>query len=556
MPADTSAPRLPSQPVSIHGRDTRGLEAGAIPGMGYGRYGRMFNFQGRLLTDPCLRAIAKSMTKVDFGKPITAPEPVDENPTIPAGYTYFGQFIDHDLTLDPTPLSVKDADVAALEDFRTPAFDLDCIYGRGPDDQPYMYDGLKLRVGKALDAGAGAVRSKTDVLRLPVSDTLQPAILGDKRNDENRIVCQIQAAFIAFHNKVVDDPALIAAFDGDFSDNTSRFRTAVRITRWHYQWLVVNDFLKRLLSPDALAELMPANAPPKIDDYLRPNAQYAYVPVEFAGAAYRFGHSMVRPSYALNSLVGVGPATPTTSGRIPIFSRDPDPRKNLNGFGAPLPSDWGIDWSFFLDHVTKTAGNFQIPQQSYRIDANLVDALADLPEFFNQPSPLGQLAYRNLARGVVNLRLPSGEQAANAFGLTPMTPDQLWKGAGSRLLDPAKLGETKADYDDVIARRKVVFDAFVDHGGELKGATPLWYYILREAEYYGVGRVAEKPADGEWGGQFLGPVGSRIVGQTFLGMLWSDDSSYLRRHRNFTPAAPIADNAPFTLGRLVTWALT
>lgn len=569
--------RMSAQPKSQHGQAVRGLEAGAIPGMGYGRFGRMFAFSGRLLSDACLRAIAKAMIKTDFGKPITSAEPVDENPTIPAGYTYFGQFIDHDLTLDPTPLSAKDADIAALEDFRTPALDLDCIYGRGPDDQPYMYDGPTLRLGATLQPrnvkGQATVQSPRDVLRLAVSDTFQPAILGDKRNDENRIVTQIQAAFIAFHNKVVNDTGIIEAFDGDFSDDLSRFRTAVRITRWHYQWLVVNDFLKRVLSPNTVDEVLPPGGPPRLDAYLKPDQRFAYIPVEFAGAAYRFGHSMVRPSYALNADVGTDAGTATTSGRIPIFSRGPNATDNLNGFGPPIPAHWGIDWAFFLDGVKRTefaagvetpAAKFAIPQQSYRIDANLVDPLVDLPEFRSAhlpgetaaPSILANLAYRNLVRGVVNLRLPSGEQVARAFGLEPLTPQQLWTSAGSRLLDPARLGETKSDYDDVIARRKVVFDGFVHNGGELRGATPLWYYILREAEYYGVGRVAEDPKEGEWGGQFLGPVGSRIVAQTFVGLLMGDEKSYLRREPLFQPKAPIADDRPFTLSRLMTWALS
>ena len=143
-----------------HGHDNRGFEAGAIPGMGYGQFGRMFNFMGRPLADDALWDIAQAMVKIDVSPPITDPEPVDENPTIRAGYTYFGQFIDHDISFDPSPLSVDRQDVAAQEDFRTPALDLDCLYGRGPDDQPYMYhsDGLRLREGAALTSG-GSLRS-------------------------------------------------------------------------------------------------------------------------------------------------------------------------------------------------------------------------------------------------------------------------------------------------------------------------------------------------------------------------------------------------------------
>ena len=409
------------------------MEAGSIPGVGYGRFGRMFDFSQRLLPDECLLDIAKSMIKVDLSKPIQEAEAVDENPSIPSGYTYFGQFIDHDISLDPTPLSAKRSDIAALEDFRTPALDLDCIYGRGPDDQPYMYtDGLHLRLGKPITADGAHVATKQDVLRLDAGGGKFPAILGDKRNDENRIVAQIQSVFIAFHNKVVDDAAMIAAAGGDFADGQSRFRTAAMLVRWHYQWLVVNDFLPRILETGMVAEVLNPGGTPRLDNYDR-GAKFAYMPVEFAGAAYRFGHSMVRPGYALNKTVGSTAAFPN---RVPIFNRGPLATDNLNGFGVPMPHDWAIDWSFFLDGLDHAhVPGFKVPQPSYRIDANLVDPLADLPEFRDKGSPFTNLAYRNLARGVANLRLPSGEQVALALGIVPLTPEILW-GAGSKVMDP------------------------------------------------------------------------------------------------------------------------
>ena len=138
---------------SSHGNDNRGLAAGAMPGVAFGRFGKMFEAPPATKLPPeGLKALAEAMIKEDNGAPITEAEPVDENSTTPAGYTYFGQFIDHDVTFDPTPLNASEVDINALTDFRSPALDLDSVYGRGPDDQPYMYDGLKLRVG----AGPGA----------------------------------------------------------------------------------------------------------------------------------------------------------------------------------------------------------------------------------------------------------------------------------------------------------------------------------------------------------------------------------------------------------------
>lgn len=593
---DTPAPALPRVRIAAHGVDNRGLEAAAPPGAGFGRFGRMFSAQGRLLPDSCLLAIATAVVKPrDLGVKIDVPEAVDENPLISAGYTYFGQFIDHDITLDTTPLKARGVDVAALTDFRTPAVDLDCVYGRGPDDQPYLYeaDGLHLRLGADLDPPvAGAVQARRDVLRLddphgqppPPGKGPKPAILGDKRNDENRIVVQIQAAFIAFHNKVVDDRVLIEAFDGIWDDPASRFRTAVDIVRWHYQWLVLHDYLRRVLEPNALSDILVAGGPPDLRHYQNGQVKWAYMPVEFAGAAYRFGHSMVRPSYALNGTVGADAALGTTGDeetspqppRLPVFS-DGRQLENLNGFGFALPATWGIDWSFFFE-IPRHAGTpqgFQLPQPSYRIDAQLVEPLAKLPEFREEGSTpstsfLRNLAYRNLVRGVVNLRLPSGEQAARILGINALPPEVLWS-AGSRTIyrpDDAGgwtrfntdelatlLGEEDADeLAETHARRQAVFNDWVVADGRLKGATPLWYYVLREAEFYGDSRKAEGPT-AAFGGQHLGPVGSRIVGETFVGLLWNDEASFLRRFPGFRPHPSLAPAGDFTMADLLQYAL-
>ena len=152
------------------------------------------------------------------------------------------------------------------------------------------------------------------------------------------------------------------------------------------------------------------------------------MPIEFSGAAYRLGHSIVRPSYALNAEVGVG------ENRIPIFSQETDRRKNLNGFGS-IPDNWGIDWAFFLPGLqTEAPDKFQIPQPSYRMDAILVDPLSKLPEFQGQTPPIvANLAFRNLSRGSM-LRLPTGEQVAETLGIKPLPREVLWS-AGSKVVN-------------------------------------------------------------------------------------------------------------------------
>jgi len=266
---DAQAEQSKAKRPQGHGRSERGLDAVAYQPEGFGRFGRMFpelaraRFGDTLPQEQAImNAIADTMIKrEDAGAPITEEEPADENPKIKAGYTYFGQFIDHDITFDPASDLDRDNDPNATQDFRTARLDLDSIYGRGPADQPYLYNpDLTIKLG--FDKTPAYLKGKKklfDVQRAPrdesgeVDDEHQDcprAIIGDKRNDENNIVVQIHQLWQRFHNKIMLDLARPSSEPGNERPGITglaAFNTAQRKVRWHYQWVVLHDFVRRIV---------------------------------------------------------------------------------------------------------------------------------------------------------------------------------------------------------------------------------------------------------------------------------------------------------------------
>jgi hypothetical protein len=586
-----------------HANPPRGADLVPSSVLVAGRFGRMFrNLPVHEHRPSTLGLLALTMiAPPDLnaqGKPFDKELGVvdeDENTVIPAGYTYFGQFVDHDISFDPASSLQRQNDPNALEDFRTPRFDLDSMYGRGPADQPYLYDadGLRLLLGKPVDDQPDSPVAGPDLQR----NMSGRALLGDPRNEENLIISQLHRTFLQFHNRVIDtwvptQPALRGLDDDD------RFKEAQRVVRWHYQWVVVHDFLARVCGQAVVDDVLgigagdgaqdgsagrfvvgaEVTADPEGDGEARvSDAQIAqlaegltvriprprllffhwqdqpFMPVEFSAAAYRFGHSMVRPSYFFNDVVSralrqANKADPINNRlRTPIFGADTDGAlSNLNGF-RPLPKKWGFEWKFFLPGLGNTTdldGNeLPLPQPSYKIDTSLVDPLGRLPRSvvhsIEQPH---SLAERNLLRGR-SLGLPSGQAVARAMGLEPMSDEQLGiteAGLHARLTD---LGLTREKLQQRLEAGGLpdVDAAVKQAAADLAGNAPLWYYVLKEAQ--------EKAA-----AHRLGPVGGRIVAEVIVGLLWGDPLSFLRVQPNWRPELPAATPGNFTLTDLVRFA--
>jgi hypothetical protein len=312
------------------------------------------------------------------------------------------------------------------------------------------------------------------------------ALIGDPRNDENLIVSQLHCAFLRFHNRMAERVADQTTLQGP-----ELFAAVQRRVRFHYQWMLVHDFLPRIVGGNVVDQLMPAGA---TASQVISNLQFfewkksPFMPVEFSVAAYRFGHSMIRFDYTINEGVR----------DVIVFSDSTDPLSNLNGFRR-LPESWGFQWKFFFELSPHD------PQLSHRIDTKLAKPLGDLPKVI--AAHPRSLAQRNLLRGLF-FGLPSGQEVANAMSVTP--------------LSDADLGITSVSMD-------------------FTGNAPLWFYILKEAELQHDGRR-------------LGAIGGRIVAEVLLGLLAGDQHSYLSEQPGFTPAHFVAPNGVFGMPELVRFA--
>lgn len=391
------------------------------------------------------------------------------NDAMPAGFVFLGQFIDHDITLDTTSSLEQRNDPEAIQNFRTPVLELDSVYGSGPEASPHLYQRVRGLPFMLLDEGASY-----DLPR----NSIGTALIGDPRNDENLIIAQLQLAFLKFHNQVLRDVR-------DFDE-------AQRLVRWHYQWIVLHEFLPLLVGHDLVESIYTGKSYSSGRRFYNWRHQ-PFIPVEFAVAAYRYGHAQVPGVLQVNDVFEV-------NGRpeVPLFDVNefgkPDPN-DLSGFGVRAERRFA-DWRYLFD----TGDGVHQPSRS--INTVLSGPLFELPFFGG--NDIRSLAQRNLVRGRA-FGLPSGQAIAHAMGEEPLGLDEL---------------------DDV---RDLGFAE----------ETPLWFYILREAQVRGYGEQ-------------LGPVGGRIVAEVLIGLLEGDRLSFVRSHPNWKPV--LGSYGDFTMVDLLQYA--
>lgn len=491
-----------------------------------------------------------------------AAAPGDADAPLPPVLTYWGQFLDHELTartdregeittVENAHPPADPADVEAkLRNARSPRFDLDSVYGGSPlgsgvtTDVVKVISGMrhptltnKMRVGTAVDPGPlpdnldefrdlpryvqvqqsvrnAAIKVAQATMTDPAAlqafkDTLpQRALIGDSRNDENLVVAQFHLSFLRFHNKAVD---FLKEHDTGWLPD---FTSAQTLTKLHYQWLLVEGYLKGLCDPAVVQNVIDDRAShffkfrAEFDSRKKNSRLGNALPLEFSAAAFRFGHSMVRGGYDYNKNFGRhAPGTGILDvAPLNLLFQFTGGGGNIDD-DKRLPKNWVIDWTRWTG-VAPHDGSDGFPARLARkIDTELAPPLGDMIKEGNDEPTVElkklfkHLARRNLRRGY-NLKLPTG-QAFHAY----------LKAKGAVTSDPI------ADVSTVFPTKPRLAGFLSNSSLKLHQRTPLWFYLLAEAE--------------KGGGSRMGEVGSFIVASTFVGVLLSDPDSALSR--GFTP---------------------
>ncbi|MFO1203630.1 MAG: peroxidase family protein, partial [Tabrizicola sp.] len=458
---------------------------------------------------------------------------------LPAAYTYFGQFVNHDISAprgdvmshgaDAPPAGVVGAvDPPGLDRSRRASVEiilrnffndhpepltLASLYGEGPGSADpnvralYAADGKRFRLGK----------TRREVDKVFVDDMKDPALvdhatgapdllrtgggplIADLRNDENLIISQLHLALLLFHNKVV------AALEPSFPDPATCFAEARKVVTRHYHWLILNDYLPQLLSRAVQARPL-AEYPSNLQ---KPNE----VPLEFTTAAFRFGHSMVGSAYDFNANFGVGGhLAPEGATLAHLFAFTSHQNMGQNAPGLPeLPDHWVIDWERMTRFQAGTAG---APPRPFG-NAERID-LSFAPDMLNvvgdsEIAVHGSILFRNLMRGF-HRRMPFGQQLADQYGVDRLSEAEVRRA----------LPREKALAPGMKSLRQVAEDL------GMLAETPAWLYFLCES------RVREA-------GERVGPTASHLIADTIVGLIRHNGKSLLNTAPDWHPR-----NSPVT----------
>jgi hypothetical protein len=420
-----------------------------------GRYRSLFDDLPALRVDAeALHALGRPGGPCDLGVDVSD----DVDSRVAAVWPLFGQYVAHDITADRSPLADR-AVIAELRNARAPRTNLEGLYGAGPVGAPYLYradDPAKLLLSPG---GYDVPRNHEGI-----------ALVGDPRNDVHLFTSQMAVAFINLHNRLVDRLREDGIADQDI------FNEARRAATWHYQHVIVREFLPALIGAELTAELLDRG--PRL---YRIDGD-PYIPFEFADAAYRYGHSQVRDRYQINDHFGPCPLFP-----------------DLMGFG-PIAPEHTVDWTLQID-----VDGHPPAQRAKRIDSRLAPPLIALPTQVSGSEPgtdYASLANRDLQRGQA-VGLASGEAIARRLGVPALTAEQV---------------------------------GLAEHGWT--DETPLWFYILKEA-------------DALHNGDQLGPVGGRIVGEVLVGIVDADPESFRSLDPDWTPTLPARRAGAFGLADIL-----
>lgn len=417
----------------------------------------------------------------------------DKKGIAPAGMTFFGQFVDHDITLDATSALGTRIVPSTIPNVRTPSLDLDCVYGAGPEASPHLYgneDAANFLV-------YGTKANKFDLARTSNGT----ALIGDPRNDENQIISSIQANFVALHNILMTEAlndksayeeimmcAKMGMSSNEWADHVPErhevFEAVRRFLRMHYQWVIWNEFLPDFVDQPCLDEA-------RLNDLF--GADAAIMPVEFTGATYRFGHATTQPDYEIKhgkgqvdmmKLLGFGPRAETVDMKV-MFDLDGKKSQRARPVGPTLG-------------LALTALPFIMDQVHLRD----VDITLSLPQSQNLP-------LRNMLRDRYTYKLANGEAIVHWF---------------------------KEQHHRTIP--KVTMHEKLAKAGITK--TPLWFYCLQEAEEFGGGRLTG--------------VGGAITASVFARLLRLDRTTYWHAH-GFAPSAKF-DNKGGVMAGMMKYAET